>query len=292
VVIARPKTELPAPVVGALRNFAAGEGKKKGKLFILLDVVATRDGKMAPTGLESLLAEYGVQAGNERLIAVRGRNPLNLLAFTAPPPSTNPIARAFFPEGAFSPVIFRLNDVRTVTALPPNPNAPGKYTAETLLLAPPDQYLVPEADLNADPEAIAGRLAENQEQLVAKLLRKAPSVAVTVSETKNAAPPIPGHDFMKGEALPRMVVVGDASWISNLAMAGRTGSDNYDLFASCVNWLRERPDVGAQAVADKTRAEYRLPENVAGTRLLIMPVLLILLTVICLGTGVWLVRRR
>ena len=28
-----------APVVGALRSFVSGEGKKKGKLFILLDVV-------------------------------------------------------------------------------------------------------------------------------------------------------------------------------------------------------------------------------------------------------------
>jgi hypothetical protein len=89
-----------------------------------------------------------------------------------------------------------------------------------------------------------------------------------------------------------MVVFGDASWVSNASMAGRYGGDDYDLFVSCLNWLRQRPDIGTQAVADKARAEYRLPPDVGGGRLIFMPVLLILLAVCCLGTGVWIVRRR
>jgi hypothetical protein len=113
-----------------------------------------------------------------------------------------------------------------------------------------------------------------------------------VSESKNAAPPIPGHEGLRGESQPRLVVFGDATWVSNQAIAGRNGRDNYDLFASCVNWLRERPDVGAQPIPDKTREEYKLPPDASLVRLVITPILMLLMTVICLGTGVWIVRRR
>jgi hypothetical protein len=296
VVVARPKTEMPAAVVNALRAFAAGDGKKKGKLFILMDVVPMRDGKMARTGLEPLLAEYGVQVGDDRLIAVANRNPLDLSTITNPR-GNNPIARAFYPQGGFGVVPFRFTDARSVTPLPANPNAPSKSNAETLMLAPPNQYIVAEPNLAADPDVVAGQLRElaqqNEDKFVEKILRQAPSVAVTVSDNKNVPPQIPGHDFMKGgEAKPLMVVFGDASWISNTAIASRNGADNYDLFVSCVNWLRERPDIGVQAVDDKTRAQYRLPENISATRLLIMPVMLLLVTVMCLGTGIWIVRRR
>jgi hypothetical protein len=294
VIVARPRMEMPAAVVTALRTFAAGDTKKKGKLFILLDVVPTRDGKMAKTGLEPLLAEYGVKVGDDRLIAVGNDNPLDLLTI-ANPRGNNAIARAFSGRTILDIVRFRFSDARSVTPMPPNPNAPAKYNNEILMLAPPDQYIVAEPNLSADPDVVAGQLRElakqSEEKFFDKILHQAPSLAVIVSDNKNVPPPIPGHDFMKGgESKPLMVVFGDASWITNTAMAG--GAYNYDLFVSCVNWLRERPDIGVQAVDDKTRALYRLPEEVTFTRLLIMPVMLLLVIVMCLGTGVWIVRRR
>ncbi len=42
VVVARPRTELPADDIAALRNYVNGDGKKKDKLFVLFDVVTTR----------------------------------------------------------------------------------------------------------------------------------------------------------------------------------------------------------------------------------------------------------
>jgi hypothetical protein len=298
VVIARPRSEIPAEVVNALRKFVAGESKKKGRLFILLDVVPTREGKMAKTGLEPLLAEYGVQAGSDRLLALaNARNPLDLTTITNGQ-SNNPIAKAFYPPGGFGVTPFFFNDVRAVMPLPSNPNAPPKYSVETLMLAPLRQNLTyAQADLNADPDVVANQLRElakqDQDKFFEKLVQRTPSVAVTVSDSKNAPPPIPGHDFMKGgESKPLMVVFGDATWISNKAMATDEGANNYDLFVSCVNWLRERPDIGVQAVDEKTRSVYRLSEDISITRLLIMPVMLLLVTVMCLGTGIWIVRRR
>ena len=59
-----------------------------------------------------------------------------------------------------------------------------------------------------------------------------------------------------------------------------------------MNWLRGRPDIGTQPIEAKTRSEYRLPDKAYTTRLLLLPVGLILLSVVFLGTGVWVVRRR
>jgi hypothetical protein len=301
VVVARPRLEFSPAATAALRNFATGGGKKKGKLFILLDVVPTRDGKMAKTGLEPMLNEFGVQVGNDRLLALSnqlGPNPLELIAYTNPK-GDNPIARAFYPKNSGRPVGFSMTDARTVSPAPPNPGAPPRYTAEVLMVAMLDLGLITESDLNADPATVVARLraelrkdAESRNKVLAKVLNTETSVAVTVSETKGQAPPIPGHEFMGGESQPRMVVFGDASWVCNSEVSGRDGRFNYDLFSSCINWLRERPDIGAQAVADKTRSEFQLPKDVGGLRLLLLPVTLILLTVICLGTGVWVVRRR
>lgn len=291
VIVARPTQELPADAVAALRAYAAGDAKKKGKLFVLLDVVPTRDAKWARSGLEPLLLEYGVRVADERLIAVRNRNPLEILTITNPR-GGNPIARAFFPQGSLAAVPFRMTDARPVTVNPPIPGAPARYSGEPLLIAPPDQLIVQEAGLAVDPATLAADLRKDREKLVERITQNPPTVAVTVSEGKGA-PPIPGHEFMQNrETQPRLVVFGDASWVSNREIAGRQGADNYDLFASCVNWLRERPDVGTQAVADKTRAEYRLPPDAGGVRLLVLPVAMILLAVLGLGLGVWVVRRR
>jgi hypothetical protein len=72
VVVARPTTPFSPAEVSALRSFQAGNEKKKGKLFFLLNVVRSGD-KMAQSGLESILAENGVQAGDERIIAIEPR---------------------------------------------------------------------------------------------------------------------------------------------------------------------------------------------------------------------------
>jgi hypothetical protein len=301
VVVARPRLDFSPAAVTALRNFASGGGKKKGKLFILLDVVPTRDGKMGKTGLEPMLAEFGVQVGNDRLVALQNdvsNNPLEFLAVTNPK-GDNPIARAFYPKGSGRPVAFSMVDVRTVSPAPPNPGAPPRYTADSLMSVVRQFAPIPESDLNADPTTVIARLRaearkdpKELEKVQRMVLSTETSIAVTVSETKGQAPPIPGHEFMGGESQPRMVVFGDASWVCNSEVSGRDGRLNYDLFSSCVNWLRERPDIGAQAVAEKTRSEFSLPKDVGGLRLLLLPVTLILLTVVCLGTGVWVVRRR
>jgi hypothetical protein len=297
VVIARPVTEFSSGEIAALRKFATAGDKKKGKLFILFDVVPTSDGKMAKTGLEGLAAEFGVQVGNDRIIAVGARTldgirilPQGALLVNANPNSSNRIAKKFAAPGK-SPSIFIFNEARPVSALPQAPGG-GRYTVEDLIVlsVPNDQRVMTDSDLNADPDDVAARVRNNDAELAKRELAEPPSFAVAVSEGDGAAPQIPGHDFMKRETKPRALVFGDAGWASNVGIAQR--GESYDLFVSCLNWLYERPEIGVQAVADKVREEYRLPRDVSGVRLLLSPVLYILVTVVCAGTGVWIVRRR
>jgi hypothetical protein len=293
VVVARPRTKLPDSIVSALRTYAAGDAKKKGKLFVLLGVGAQPDGTMAPTGLEPLLAEYGVQPGNERLIRVDSRDPLDVEGIVNPA-GRSTLARAYSPDRGVLQ-LFSFSDARTVNAQPANPTAPSRYTTEDLVftLPAPDQYVVRVADLNSPPDVYAAELRKKQniDRLRREVSARPLPLAVTVAEGEGAPPQIPGHDFMR-ETQPRMIVFGNAGWISNSEVDARNGRIYRELFINCVNWLRGRPDIGTQPIEAKTRSEYRLPDKAYTTRLLVEPIALILLFVISLGTGIWVVRRR
>ena len=226
VVVARPLRKLPDSIVTALRNYLAGSGKKKGKLFVLLGVVPQSDGTMAPTGLESLLGEHGVQAGNERLVRLEDvRDPLEVEALVNPRGTTT-LARAYSPEasGILRIQLFAFSDARTINSQPANPAAPSRYTTEDLVFTvpPPEEYIVRMADLNASPEAFAAEVRKSRDKQRQLLSPRPLPVAVTVSEGEGAPPQIPGHPLM-GETQPRMVVFGNANWISNAEVGGRDG---------------------------------------------------------------------
>jgi hypothetical protein len=67
---------------------------------------------------------------------------------------------------------------------------------------------------------------------------------------------------------------------------------HYDLFGSCLSWLRERPDIGTKPPEDKDRTEFVLRDAQAVSRLRFLPALYLVVGIITLGMGVWVVRRR
>ena len=74
--------------------------------------------------------------------------------------------------------------------------------------------------------------------------------------------------------------------------ADATADLRYDLFSSCLSWLREQSDIG-KFVPVKESPHYilRIPES-DHNRLRFLPLGLMLLAVVGLGIGVWVVRRR
>jgi hypothetical protein len=295
VVIVGPRRPFTPEAVQALRAYMKGGGDKKGKLVVLLDVVA-QGGAMVHTGLEELLAEYDVQVGDGRIINLQDRElGTRLDVLPNPRAANNPVAASFIRGDQAQ--LFHMNDARTVQRRPNlNPNPPGGgYRVDELLLVDPRDPVWSEKDLSRSPPALVAELRrpENLRRALQTISKTPLGVAVGVSESRSNLPNIPGHEgLMSGTDVPRLVVFGDAGWVSDEEINARSGQRNYDLFASTLSWLRERPDIGKQA-DDKESPAYVLDvKDTSVWRLLLVPLALMLLGVVGLGCGVWVVRRR
>jgi hypothetical protein len=232
------------------------------------------------------MAEYGVKVGSDRVMWMQS-DPL-LLKTLANPRGNNAIARAFAPrEGEIT--LFSFYNARTVE--PANPaGAPGRTTVEELIFVLPRTGAWVEKDLNANPLALRDELRVDLQKRRDKLADRPLPLAVTVTEGQSPMP-IPGHEFMAKEGEPRMVVFGDASWVTNNLMQ-QSSPDNFSLFSSCLSWLAGRHDIG-QRIPTSTHKVYSLkvPPG-GGWRLVLLPGVLLMMGVFALGFGVWVVRRR
>lgn len=294
VVVARPREEMPAKFVTALRDYLKGTNRKdnkKGKLMVLFDVVQ-RGGKgpMVHTGLEALATEYGVRVGDNRVINPSNpREPL-VVEVIANPLSKNPIARAFSNEvEGFTPFVFY--SARTVEPVAANPRNPTPSPAESLIIPHPTRRYMIDTDLNASPIGLVNELRRmTPQQAREKLTNEPPSLAVTVTDGKEA-PPVPNHDFLAKEGQPRLIVFGDASWISN-RLEQQIAPFHFNLFVSCLSWLAERSDIG-ERVPPTQHDLYRIKAAPgSGWRIILLPSALMIMGVLGLGIGVWVVRRR
>lgn len=294
VVVARPTRPMAAEALKALRDYMGGAGGKKGTLIVLLDVVVRPDGGMVQTGLEGMLREYHVQVGNDRILQLANpRNPTAVIAICNPN-SANPIAQAFAGDGRTIPT-FAFEDARSVSPLPGNPRDRSSAAADVLLRVPRELGLIVEKDLSADPRALVLSLIRSgsRERIMEKVSQQSVSVAVTVAESSGGLPRVPGHErFLKER--PRLVVFGASDWLTSANLNGPRGRSSTSLFTSCLSWLRGRADIGEKATeGGKARQSYMLgvmPDTV--TRIIVLPLVLMVLIVVGLGGGVWVVRRR
>jgi hypothetical protein len=290
VIVAGPQREFEPDAVKVLSDYAKGVEGKRGKLIVLLDVAGKPDGGMVQTGLEGLLADHNVRVENNRILAMvaaRDRMPWQATTVLATfnPDARGQIAKSFAGQRT---VLFRFDDARTLTVLPAG--GAGSSSVEELVQVPPG-WAWGETDLLANPAALIRDLQkpENEKRLQERLSKKPLTVGVTVT---SGGPPVPGHEGL-GE--PRMVVFGDASWISTQTlMRSQFVENNYSLFTSCLSWLRGRSDLGPRPPdIEKSRREYRLtvPDRTF-TAMNLMTPLLMTIAILGLGVGVWVVRRR
>jgi hypothetical protein len=307
VIVARPTQPFTPAEEKVLREYAkrpaktrtvkdkSGEDREEvevtpGKLMLLFSPVIQKqndNATMAPTGLEGLLAEHNVKLGNDRILTVSRRDPLDVVAVTNPK-SPNPVAKAFNPDRG-QQTVFLFHNCRTVEPLADKPG--GGFAAEQLMMVPKQYGFWAETNLNRDPVRRAEAVRDNEE-LQDKLFGGKPlCIAVAVSESAGGgAPRDMAHAGLIKET-PRMVVFGAAEWIGDDALAGG-GATRLDLFNSLISWVREKSSIGKK-IEPKKRKEYELgiaPQD-AG-RLVWLPLGLMLLGVIGVGTGVWVVRRK
>jgi hypothetical protein len=297
VVIAGPRNPLPDFEIKALRDFMnrpGGEGdKKKGKLVALIGPVLDPTKKLVLTGVENFLSDYGVALGDNRILSLPNnvnRNDPLLVPTKANRRSNNPIAEMFARWGGY----VAMPNARTVESRPTNPNpSMSRFSGESLFQAARG-FCWAETNLRAEPSALVESIMNNEEELRKRFSPNAAelSVAVTVGEPQPPKENDP-HAFMRPpEVRPRAVVFGSSDWALNQYTTEGSGRPNYDLFASSLSWLRERPsNIGLEP---KKRPIYVLSnvDDDVVTRMRFLPVVVMLIGILGLGTGVWLVRRR
>jgi hypothetical protein len=289
VVIARPSREFPQPALDALQAYLhpTDPKAKKGKLIVLFDVVKTPEGEMVHTGLEELLLkDFGVQVDNNRVVCLGSRRDPTDVPVGA---TEHPIVSRF-EEGRFL-----LHDVRTVHQAERNPaGPPPAATVEPILLADQQFGIWKETNLNVDVAAEVQSLLkpDRRQELFKKLSHEDLPVAVAVSELGGpSGDPNDPHAFMHRQQQPRLVVFGDATWVANRRM----GEGGYiDLFTSSLGWLRDRPVLGATSESKERKAYLLQPKDLGQfvAQVFWIPMALLTVGIIGLGTGVWVVRRR
>lgn len=274
VVIADPQNPFSPEALKALRDYM-NRKEKKGKLIYFSGATPGPDGQVLRTGIEDLLAEYNVRVGMEYLYTlptgagVDYRAPLVVFSASA---VKNPILQTI------ARITTRLQFLYPREISPQNTHP--SFQASDLLLTVGITWLetTRPADLAARFEEILGN-ERVQEQV--HLSRSPRSVAVTVSEGTT----------------PRLVAFGSSLVFSDrIAQQLRTSNPvTFDLLGVSVDWLRERQtSLAAVNIEAKKYTEYRIPppNSLNFSRLLWLPLGLGLLTVMGMGAGVWVVRRR
>jgi hypothetical protein len=288
VVIAGPRAPLEREALDALRRHMNPKdpGKKQGKLIVLLGVNVGPDKTMASTGLERFLAEYGVDVTNDRVLSRDVNHPDTLIGLPDPQP-TNRNALAV----GLGEMQMLLTDVRMV-----RPRAAGMapeggdYLTEYLLFAADPRGVWAEPNLD-NPRTVLEEYLRNKK--FPRLTGMQP-IGVTVSQPTGGMRAGDPHAMLRGgEAKPRIVVIGNVAFASDLnapLTSQQVVPEYYSLVSSSLAWLRERPsNIGIEG---KTRDKYKLNETTDVTRMIFMPMLLMLMSIIGLGLGVWVVRRR
>jgi hypothetical protein len=271
LIVAGASNPLGAEALGAIEKYI----DRGGRLLVLLDIVLTNDLKaMKESGIEELLRKYGIESTDEFVLVYPSHQFVDPFKVVVTPPlkTENTLGKQFLGEP------FELKWVRVVRP----GNAPGRFKAEVLLesVLSNQNLAIAEKQVSALRNPLSLFADLKQAGLLLERVSKPPPVAVTVTE---------------GEK-PRMCVVGDTEFISNNGLTSpreRTRENHYALFVSALEWMAEHGEVPI-GVRPKETASFSLPPKVAdeSTRIHLIPMWLMLLTVIGLGTGIWLVRRR
>jgi len=281
IVVADPRVALSAPEVDALKGFL----DRGGKLVGLFDVPTDNrtDKTMPPTGLEALLSGYGVDVTAERILTVAGfsgaavENSDEVWVEPARSAVDNPIAAAF---------VVRRMPFDGVRLVRPAVNAAAGSTASPLFVADPMTNIWAEPDLQASGAQVSKLIVQDPKER-SRLSRQPLPMTVTVT---TSPPPTPGAARPEGK--PKMVVFGDASFVNNETLGSQAAVMYFDLFASALEWLRERPaNIGVEPRVYHT-FEMNPDAVQRYDRLLWMPLAVAVLVIAGLGTGVWLVRRQ
>jgi hypothetical protein len=280
VVVAGLRQTLPAddPMIGALRDFLR-RPEKKGKLLICLPAFRDASGKVAPTGLEGLLAEFGVEVEpGRRLLQQPGRiraTPDHVLA--GPFAGLSPEL-----ERAVGQMPLVLKDARPIR---PVPGAPGRSPERASPLFGTAMLTWQETDFLKPADLAWTELRGDQTGELAQQKNATPRpvpVAVVVTD------PVPPGG--KGNPRPHLIVFGSETFLQD-QVAVPVGPEEFrqQFVSDTIDWLRERD--ASIGIPPRKLGMFALEKQIDWPSQVVL-LAMVTVGVTALGVGVWLSRRR
>lgn len=274
VVIAGPTLRFAEPEVEALRRYLA----RGGRLLAMLDPQISERGELGATGLEPLLADYGLSVGSDLVV-----DPANPLPFYG--------AETIFVDSYGDHAITRSLDQTQVPVILPlarsvrsEGDAEGFKSVELLKTSDEGWGETDMSHLN--------QVAFGDGDLKGPVSL---AVAVQAADAENEGDEEKGDDEAAADPTgpvessgsgTRLVVFGDSTFASN-SQLGNVG--NSILLANTMNWLVERENL--VAIPPKTPEQVRL--NLSGSQLRTLTwTVLALLPGLALFAGVAVFFRR
>jgi ABC-type uncharacterized transport system involved in gliding motility auxiliary subunit len=271
LIIAGPKTDFLGPETEAIKAYLA----KGGKVLLMLDPVLKAD-QPQPAGLQALLKDWGIEAGNDIVLDVSGMG--RLLGTD----ESVPVAASYPPH----PITENFN---LMTAYPlarsmsPVEGGVNGRTAQKLVETSKASW--GETNLKSLTGGQPAKMDDDD--------KKGPvSLAVAVSAPAAAAPPPPPKDPKKDGETPkpaetRIVAFGDSDFASNGALGV---SGNRDLFLNTVNWLAQQENLISIRPRDPEDRRITLTAD-QERRIFYLTVLIVPGLVLLAGVQTWWRRR-
>ena len=269
LIIAGPKTDFLGPEIDAVKAYLA----KGGKLLVMLDPVLKAD-QPQPAGLQALLKDWGIDAGNDVILDVSG---MGRLIGTD---ESVPVAASYPPH----PIT---EDFRLLTAYPlarsmsPVDGGVNGHTAQRIVETSSRSW----AETNL--KSLSGGQPAKQDEGD----KPGPvALASAVSAAATAAPPPatpPKEGTAPKPAETRVVAFGDSDFASNGAL-GVAG--NRDLFLNTVNWLAQQENLIAIRPRDPEDRRITLTAD-QERRIFYLTVLIVPGLVLLAGVQTWWRRR-
>jgi ABC-type uncharacterized transport system involved in gliding motility auxiliary subunit len=269
LVIAGPKTDFLGPEIDAVKAYLA----KGGKLLVLLDPVLKVD-QPQPAGLQALLKDWGIDAGNDVILDVSG---MGRLIGTD---ESVPVAASYPPH----PIT---EDFRLLTAYPlarsmsPVEGGVNGHTAQKLVETSSRSWA--ETNLKS---LTGGQPAKQDEGDKPGPVALASAVAAAATNAPPPAAPAKEGDTPK-TAETRVVAFGDSDFASNGAL-GVAG--NRDLFLNTINWLAQQENLIAIRPRDPEDRRITLTADQM-RRIFFLTVLIVPGLVLLAGVQTWWRRR-
>jgi ABC-type uncharacterized transport system involved in gliding motility auxiliary subunit len=270
LVIAGPKTDFLGPEIDMLKAYLA----RGGKILLMLDPVIKAD-QPQPAGLQALLKDWGIDAGNDLVLDVSGMGRLIGTDESVP-------VAASYPPHAITENFQLLTAYPLARSMSPIEGGANGHTAQRLV----------ETSRSSWAETNLKSLSSSDPAKLDDADKKGPvSLAAAVSGPPAAeAPPAPDGAKNGGEPKKtetRIVAFGDSDFASNAAL-GVQG--NRDLFLNTINWLAQQENLISIRPKDPEDRRITLTAD-QERRIFYLTVLIVPGLVLLAGVQTWWRRR-